>query len=401
MLIQATPLIPDVEYFMDAAVEHTELDGASLVALKLYGDRREITRIVDEVMPAGVGYFGTDGPTRMCVRLAKCDALMAYADDVIARLDTSTRGAICYAGLQHLRYEIDRTANFCATTAYQDAIVGGCLVAYKAIRTRWQRAYLPPPRARRRLYGPGWIRRAAVRERESHALRRMGTRALNRAAGVDLATARAGGDVITRHLRAQHDAYRRTNEAAIQRFSTRLAHTSDKSRQWRNVIKRAAKTAVMIVGHHDVSMFARGGRVVIPGETLSLEVARQGSAAQLGHGGLRIAAVDKVTGEHLADLCVYHEGTPALDQLTALVLGMRAGEEAEILATANLSRVSDAGRAHPLIADRGPSESRWEPHDDVSRANEAYWQETKSLWREAVGTFVLGRMWARLERQRA
>lgn len=404
MLIQHTPLAPDVEYFLDCAIEHTEIDGATLFALKLYGSRRTITDIVDETVPVGMSYFDNEGQRAIRPRLAKCYRLMNYADTIIAALPDDLRSAVCYGGFQHLRYEVDRTAHFLATWSYQDAIIGGCSQHYKPIRTHWQRAYLPSPRQRRRLYGMNWIRRAVKREPETHSLRDMGSRALCRAVGVDFDAARADGERITRELRAQHEAYRRTNEAHIRRWAVEM-RDDKQSRALRatnrKVIKRAATTAVSLVGANEVSVFARGGRVILPGQTLALEVTRFGSSAEIGHGGLKVVAVDKDTGERLADLCVYHEGTPALDQLTALALGMKAGEEAEILATANLSNVSDAGRAHPLIAERGLPEHKWEPRDETARGNEAYWDETKAMWREALGTFVLGRMWPRLERRAA
>ena len=113
----------------------------------------------------------------------------------------------------------------------------------------------------------------------------------------------------------------------------------------------------------------------------------------IGHMGLHVTAACPTTGVRLADLCVYHENTPALDQLTALSLAMQAGEEDEILKTANLSRVTDAGRAHPLILERGIAERRVRRYDEVREKNEAYWLETKQMWTDTLGVFVLGRMW--------
>ena len=113
----------------------------------------------------------------------------------------------------------------------------------------------------------------------------------------------------------------------------------------------------------------------------------------LGHGGVILTAVDPNSKRKLANMCLYHDKTPALDQLTAIALAVSAGEEAEIMQTANLSRVTAAGRAHPLVQQRGHGEARWRPRDDVARKNEAYWQDTRDVWTECIGVFVLGRMW--------
>lgn len=390
MTIQAAPFAPDIQWFLDCALEHGELDAGTHLALRFYATRSEVMAIVDEVPPIG-HYLGPPIPQR----LRTTELLARLADTLLASLPLDRRGAVAWAGIQHIKTEIDSLAWCCATWAIEDGIKGGCLQPYKRNRhpPRWQRDYEIGPKLRRRLYGQNWIRRYVKRNEDAQRLRQKGTRALERMRGIDLAAVRAAGDVLARDIQAQHENYRRWNELMLRQMARLGDHDRRQERSRRRVIKRAASTAVALIGRDPVSQFVAGQPVTLKGETLDLEIGRTASAATIGHLGLHVTAVCPATGRRLADLCVYHERTPALDQLTALSLAMRAGEEAEIIRTANLSRVSEAGRAHPLIQDRGLPERAWRPHDEVRIKNEAYWQDTRQMWIEALGVFVLGRAW--------
>lgn len=386
MQIQTVPLIPDVEYFLDAALEHGEIDGGSHVALRLYAPRRDLTDIIDGVPPVGE-YLASQA---LQTRLSICGRLMLLADCLLADLDAERRGAIAWAGVEHLRTEATTLAWTLATWAHEDSIIGGCLLPWKRGNSRFIRDYELTPKQARRLYGREWIARYVRHNSDALLLRRRGTRALRRIAGVSHETVRSAAETISRDMQSQHEGYRRFNERIMRQWGQKQIPSNRDSRK---VIKRAASTAVSIIGTAAVSAFARGEPVVLSGESISLEVARRGSSATLGHAGLHITAVDKDTSRRLADLCVYHERTPALDQLTALALAMQSGDECEVLATANLSRVTDLGRAHPLIGERGVGEPRWQPRDERQKGNERYWQATKEIWLERLGVFVLGRQW--------
>jgi hypothetical protein len=216
-------------------------------------------------------------------------------------------------------------------------------------------------------------------------------------AGVDRLAAHDAAMAIANELQAQHEGYRRYNERAIRtHFDNSASKLTRKTRrQNRATIKRAAVCAASVLGSGAVSDFAAGRSIILDGETLALDVARVASAARLGHSGLHVVAVDRTSKRKLADMCVYIEKTPALDQLTALALAMKAGEETHIIQTANLSNVTELGFAHPLIAERGKhnGERPWRPRDDRAEKNEAYWNETKPLWLNTLGVFVLGRQW--------
>lgn len=387
MIVQAAPFAPDVQYYLDCALEHGELDAGTHVALRLYATRSEVMDIVDDVQPIG-HYFGPPIPAR----LRKTEALARLADRLLADLPIDRRGAVAWAGLQHLKTEVQSLAWCCATWAIEDELKGGCLKPYiRRGMSKYQRAYEVSPKLRRRLYGPNWIRRYVKTNEDARKLRIKARRTLARLHGIDIAAVREAGDVITRDIQAQHDGYRRWNEHVIRQLARHCTVAEDRTR--RKVIKRAASTAVALIGREPVSQFAQGRCVMIPGDTFNLEVGRIGSSALIGHAGLHVTAVCPQSGQRLADMCVYHENTPALDQLTALSLAMKAGEEAEIIQTANLSRVTEAGRAHPLIGERGFAERAWRPNDEVKEKNESYWQDTKALWIETLGVFVLDRAW--------
>jgi len=391
-MIQQTPVPPDIAYTLDTMLEHTEIDAGTYVAIKLYAPRVDLMTIIDGDDP----FNGTRD--RMGYRSHLAAKLDHMADDILRGLPVQDRGAIAHAGIQHMRGEVLRLAWCCAVWAIEDEIKGGCLEPFKRRMSALERRYELSPKQRRQLNAPSWIRRYVKLNRDAQRLRGMGFMVTRRAAGIPREIVADAADLLAAQLTAQHEGYRRTNQRALSNFadSLRSVGPSKRStRKRRSVIKKAASTASALIGDRAVSDFAAGRNVILHGTTLDLDVLRLGSSSSLGHGGLAISAVEPKTGRRLADLCVYHEQTPALDQLTALHLAMSAGEEAEIITTANLSRVTDLGMEHPLIAERGKSnrEQPWRPRDEVAEKNEAYWLSTKPLWVNSLGVFVLGRMW--------
>jgi hypothetical protein len=120
----------------------------------------------------------------------------------------------------------------------------------------------------------------------------------------------------------------------------------------------------------------------------------------------------------LADLCFFIENTPAIDQLTGIALAVRAGEERDILDTANLTKVAPAGVGHELLGSRSRLVEDLPIHRvpraalingvirptnhipiDVRRArNTAYWAETKDIWINTLGTHIFNREWKNVKR---
>lgn len=387
MGIQGAPLPPDVAYYLDAALEYDELDAGSHVTLRLYAARADLVAIIDDVPPVG---HHLDG--KLSERRAKAQRLADLADTLLAEQPPTIRSGIAWAGLMHLQSEVSRLAWTLAVWAHEDTIVGGCLEPFKRRLGKHGRAYRLSPRQDRRLHSRAWIGRYVRNNLEANQLRERGRQVLARTAG--LSPDRDAIAAVEREIARQREAYRRVEDSLARAMmrSIRAEHGVPRRlmRKKRRVIARAASTAVAIVGQDRVRDFAAGKTVVIEGERIAFAVARAASCGTLGHGALHLEAVDKVTHARLADLCLYHPETPALDQLSAIYLGVLAGEEAEIMQTANLSRVTDAGRAHPLIEQRGIPERAWEPRTLSAQANEAYWDATRPMWVERLSVFVLG-----------
>ena len=155
MHLQNTPLPPDCEYFIDAALEHEELDACAALTLKLYAPRAEITSIIDQE-------YKHDGPAWMRQRLRRCNDLTFLADRILRQLPPETAAPLAWAGVRHVRHWVTGTATMMAWWAQEDMIKGGCAEPYKRARNRahWRHidAYTLMPSQRRRLYSRGWIR---------------------------------------------------------------------------------------------------------------------------------------------------------------------------------------------------------------------------------------------------
>ena len=393
MEMQKAPLPPDVEYFIDAAVEHEELDACAALTLKLYAPRVTLMSIIDQE-------YKHDGPAWMRQRVQKCDDLTALADGIHCLLPDDVRGPLAWAGVRHVRHWVTGTANMMAWWAQEDMIKGGCAEPYKQARNRahWRHieAYTLMPSQRRRLYNHGWIRKYVQQSPDKKRLAAMGVRTRARTRGLDWLSVKDQAEKIAAMLEAQHESYRRTNERAIRQFATReLKQARALTKAHRKVAAKAAATAERVIGRDNLNRWNTAQPVTITGSTIAFDVARSNSSTTMGHGGLILTAVDKDTGRKLANMCFYHEQTPALDQLTALALAVAAGEEAEIMATANLSNVTDLGAKHPLIEGHKAAsrERQWRPRDIAQERNEEYWQATKPIWLDTLGTIVLGQDW--------
>lgn len=394
MIPQAAPLAPDVEYYMDSALEHGELDAGSFLTIKLYAPRAEVMRIVDFEPSA-------EPPTFYRTRLRKNGMLVKLADDLIEALPDDKRAMIAHAGIRHLHHRVLDLAEVMAWWAIEDEIKGGCMKAWKRPVCRRDRKriedYVTTKRQDRKLHAPSWIRRYTKTCDSARDLRTVGTHALLRLSRAHHPMPPDGADLIADELAAAHEGYRRWNEDQMRRLRSTFVKsvTKNETHKHRQIIKRAASTAQAILGRQPVSDFANGRPVRLRGAAIDIEVQRAGSSATRGHSGIFVAAVDGPSGRKLADLCVYHEDTPALDQLTALHLAVAAGEEAEIVRTANIVHITDLGLKHPLLegraAHRAAAERR--PRDDRREKNHAYWIETKPMWLESLGVFVLGRSW--------
>lgn len=401
MTPQTVQLPSDCEYFVDCALEHGELDAGTLLVIKLYAPRRQVMDIIDGKAPES--YETMDEIRRWRdSRIGICAQLTRLADDLIEALPADKRAMIAHAGIRHLHHRVGELAHVMAWWAIEDEITGGCMQPWKravgASAMRRVEAYVPSPKAARRLNAPSWIRRYVKANGDARNLRAVGTHALARLRAAGTTAPVDGADLIGDELAAAHEGYRRHNEEQLRRLRAHhVAKTVTKSatKKRRQIIKRAASTAVSILGRQPVSDFANGRTVRLRGSAIDIEVQRAAASDTRGHSGLHVSACDPASGRKLADLCVYHEDTPALDQLTALHLAVAAGDEAEIVRTANIVQITDLGLRHPMLANRHPviADAAWQPRDTRQRGNEAYWLATRPIWMEALGVFVLGRMW--------
>lgn len=401
MMFQPTPLPPDVEYVIDCALEHDEIDGGSHITLKCFADRSELMRVIDAF----------DGRVLARDRRRMCADLMTLADARLSALPWNVRGAVAWGGALHMRHRVQELAEMMATWAIDDAIVGGCMEPFKRPRGRAEARriehYEPSPKTRRQLASPRWIKRYVSAQDDARQMRGIGTRLLHRLAAVRADTPPDDARHIVDHLQAQHDGFQASNRAAIRSWALREGLLTDGAarshhRRARKVIKRAAALGERVIGRDQVSRFAHGLPVLLRGNAVDLEIVRRQSSATRGHSGVAVAVRDADSGHMLGDLCVYHEATPALDQVVALALGMQSGEEGDILATANLVSVTERGLAHPALAERGRAMierhsavgRRTHTNDRRSTALARYLADTMPMWTEATGVFVLGRAWA-------
>ena len=397
--LQATQIPPDVEYGLDTMLEHGDLDAMTHTAVKLYAPRRTLMDILD-----GAGEW-KDGDTVERVvsrRLRTIANLDRVADDILARLPLEDRGALAWAGIGHMRYEIGSLAEICAHWAIEDEICGGCMKPYKrSTMSNWNRRYQPGPRVKRKLYAPSWIRRYVKLNSDASRLRAKGFRLTERVRDVPLDLVRDGAARLTSQLQAQHEGYRVTNQRRVNAWALhdgiKFREHGRVKRKRRAIIKRAVATATDVLGPDMVRDFVRGKAVRIPGQTVDLEVGSYGSSAAMGHSAVAVALLDPGSGRRLANICVYHPRTPAMDQLVAFALAMQAGEEEEIIRTGNLSAVTELGMQHPLVAERGRAafEARQEArrNDPMTTTKIAYWNDTQAHWTESLGVFTLGRVW--------
>lgn len=419
--LQFGEIPPDILYILDCCAEDDTIDAGASVALKLYGVRRTITEIIENTPVDLRGPF----PWRQTIG----GRLTAYAETLIAELPSARRGELAAIALIHLNHIRIATARYLASAAISDIIEGGWSQPYHRPPRGWgpdrERPYL---KAQRQLASAHWIRRYVKRDDEANRIRRFAADILDRIRELppdgirgDISSFRSEFDAVALRQRQRHvvfstamglgfdfDAAARFHEGkstdqALQELARR-AQKVLKGR--RRVIKRAAKTAVSVVGTDAVSAFARGERVVIMGETAGFSVRPSGALCREGHAALNIEVLAP-TREVLGELCFYIEGTPALDQLTAIGLHCAAGVEQEIIDIANVTNVTAAGVGHPLLANKSTPRigevrdiiidaatnetvERRTPHEIVEMRNVAYLAETGHIWREALGVRMLG-----------
>jgi hypothetical protein len=383
---------PVIEYFLDSAQEWAELDACSAMTLRLYGDDAAMLPIVEH--DRGSGYLQ---------RRAKCLDLADMADTIMARLPEQRRAGLICAGMKHVVHAIWELSETMACWTIEDEIDGGCMLPFRhKLRSK---NGIPFKRISRRLRSPKYIRRYVKVNAPEHAEHLMALTAILLRRARETTPQR--DPAIMTAWRAQFN-HRQKREDKAQ-------HRNVKAE--RKVIRRSLTIALSVLGRDAISSFLRGEEIRLIGQETILVLKKRGRLADRGHGCLSVALADS-HGTRLADLCTFIENTPMLDQLSGFALWMKSGEEARVVETANIIELAEAGKGHPILARRkdvavnalaellGPEEAariqtimtsprrpgfvRQLSHEETRERNNAYWEETKGEWMEAMVAFVIG-----------
>lgn len=402
---RATQFRDRVQYFFDCAQEGWELDAGSALTLELYGDEQAISQIIDA--PGAMEPI----PSHYRNRQHTCLRLAAMADDILPHLPEERRAGITQAGLRYVAHAIADLAETMSCWTIEDEIDGGCMEPFRD-RPR-SRNGITNKKTVRRLMAPKFIRRYVKNNAPEHA---------DHLVNLHRVVARRAQHIIPKHDPELMRLYRAQIAAAAPRYDRmmqeafpHLRKLSAPSRDNRKIIKRSLNIATSLLGEDTVRSFLRGEQIRLIGTDTMLLLRKRGSLAARGHGCLSIAIADR-EGTTLADLCTYIENTPTLDQLCGFALWMNAGEERKIMETANITKLADGSREHPIIAhhyeyrhqqmiaDLGPDtqtavqdmilgnrrRSFQLSYEEKRERARQYWEKTKGEWIEAMMVAVIG-----------
>lgn len=384
-------LPPDLQYVIDGACDAHEIMGHHHHILWNYGEANRI----DEIFNAP----SREGSYRRGRRLG-CAGLIAYADEIMAQMDAVDRAAMAVFAFNDASLIVAEYADFLAGWNFEDEIKGGCAIPFRDV-LQGTRDGIPSPRAARRLRGESAIRRYVKLYSDWDWLKDV----VSGVAGLPVPASRELPEAFIRRDEEMRAARRAAERAAAERFraeQSRKPYTIVKPherRRRRSVVKKAAVMASAMLGASAVSAFARGEPVRIAGQDVIFEFRSASRLDFLGHGGVDVALLSK-EGKRLSRLCVYHEKTPALDQLTAFALRIAAGDEQEIIKTGNLFGIEGAAADHPVLMERikakaeTPAPDRgWHRNDDEQfRARcAAYRAGMAPIYRRAVAEVLFGR----------
>jgi hypothetical protein len=122
-----------------------------------------------------------------------------------------------------------------------------------------------------------------------------------------------------------------------------------KQKQSRKVLKKSSSFLSRLLGRQHATAFIRGNEIRVEGRQYDF-LLKKTNLLTTGHGGFRISVYARDTGARMVDLCWYIPDTPALDQLAALVMAVKAGEEDEIIEIGNHLSITQEAREHPVFS---------------------------------------------------
>lgn len=123
-----------------------------------------------------------------------------------------------------------------------------------------------------------------------------------------------------------------------------LPSKKKKKREKQKVLKKSAAFLSTLIEPNDVTMFVGGKEIRVEGYRHVFVIGKD-NILSTNHGAISIKVLDRETDRRLFNLCWYVSDTPALDQLAALVMAVRAGDEDEIIRVGNMLRVDQSAIA--------------------------------------------------------
>lgn len=380
MKIQTTPLDDHDYHSLDAMVEFGDLDCGSYLALVLFADRDEIRHL-----------FHCDEDPGWRFRISQ--RLTAVADRVFVELPIEQQGHLTYAAITHGCRTLRTVANTYADWAITDMCEGGALAPFKR-NYKHLYDFRIPNRTKRKLYSRKWIKRYVRSAKETSTLKILFKNIFRRMDSLPFECVVDGEDFIQTSLELQIAAL---NSRNVRPAAARTITREEKKR--RKVLKKSMRAARSLVPASDLTAFIRREDIMVRGQNLILKVKRSRSIMSEGHGVLSVSVHD-LEERHLANLCVYFEDTPAVDQLIAMMLYVSSGCEAEFIRAANITYLTGLGKDHPMLKDRvlppvphitrrGVSPMHV-PYEVIRERFTVYWRDTKHLWISEIASQVLG-----------
>lgn len=395
LAVRPNQLPHEIEYMLDCAVDANTIDAGSRLVLVLYGDRDQIENL----------YANIENLRFRDCRYSIYPALRQHADELIAQLDPVRQIGSILLSVSTLRHNVTTMANFMAQAAIEDGCEGGTLKPWRhrGWLPKWDTT--PPKKLQRRGRSRRWIRNYIRTFPETREMRDLNTFVMNRLSRVDRAALtppniHAASNVFREDLAAQAQRLkaRETRAWAAMLASEGKYTAKTAEREERKRLVRAVRTACTILRPTLVSQFVAGEPVTLTGNRINLLVQRRAPLGYQGHGALRLEVLAH-EGTHLADLCYYHAETPVIDQLTAIELTLLAGDEDELLSSANVTGITEAGLNHPALEGR-IARHRFEEAvvanlDTVRNRrqarNDGYWRDMKEVWIDILNRQVFGR----------
>lgn len=165
-------------------------------------------------------------------------------------------------------------------------------------------------------------------------------------------------------------------DAAPRRAAPPAGPDPKRLRAARKAMKKGVSLFSKLFGKRDIQLFLSGDGFTVEGEKFNWLVRRSPSVDLVAHTAdphvyhipysLQILTKDNVV---LGDCCVYFDGTPVVDQLIALVLHVKNGNEEEVVRTMNVTGKRPAYCQHDeLLRIRG---EHWE-HDPSQVLRQAH-----------------------------